>query len=319
MTMMHHFQQTLPSRLLLLVAMSMLLVGLSRADGAKLVWQSVPNSTDQLALGEPFGDTVTFELGTFEVPFRPSLTNMAQWASRWTVIDRTTYNPDTGFFASTVQFANNDAPYTEGRQVYMWGTTGGSDPEWILATNSAWEFPDAALGFPLTWNIADASTVVIGSIKSSGSPYLMRMSQIQGVLSAPSLSPEQWLATKFTAEELDDEAVGQLHSDPDGDGRDNLMEMAVGSDPVMAETELEVPYAVDLVEVAGYRYLRLLVFKPNVLQLRYRVEVSSDLETWMSGPSSTATLVDSVSTLSVRDKVAFEAGQARFIRLTVEH
>jgi hypothetical protein len=39
----------------------------------------------------------------------------------------------------------------------------------------------------------------------------------------------------------------------------------------------------------------------------------------MSGPDATATLIDDVSTLSVRDLVAFEAGVARFSRLTVEY
>ncbi|MGY8690747.1 MAG: hypothetical protein ACKVHP_23790, partial [Verrucomicrobiales bacterium] len=48
------------------------------------------------------------------------------------------------------------------------------------------------------------------------------------------------------------------------------------------------------------------------------IEVSGDLVEWVSGPSNTTFMVDDVSTLSVRDNAAFEVGQARFIRLTVE-
>lgn len=290
----------------------------SRAEAAKLIWQSVPGSTDILATGETFTDEVTFELGTFDARFKPTIANMGQWALQWSVIDRTTYNAANGFFASTVRFSDNEGPYAEGRQVYMWGTTGGSDPQWILATKNDWEFPSASLGFPLTWNIANASTVVVGKINGGGSPFLMRTAQVNGTLLDPSLSPEQWLEFFFSEGERADQEVGGLRADPDGDGRDNLMEMALGLDPRLAEPAEDVPYTVDLVEVSGFHYLRLVVLKPAIQQLRYKVEVSGDLGEWYSGPAYTTTLTDSVRVLSIRDRVAFETGQNRFIRLTVE-
>ena len=95
------------------------------------------------------------------------------------------------------------------------------------------------------------------------------------------------------------------------------MEMAVGSDPMVAQAEQAVPYTVGWEEVSGFYYLKLTVSKQAVQQLDYRVEVSGDLKNWESGGTATATLIDDISTLSVRDTVAFEAGVARFIRLTV--
>lgn len=306
----------LPWSLGLLLACSTLAT--TRAEGAKLLWQSVPHSTDIVATGEPFTEAVTFELGTFTPPFKPSVVNLGQWAEHWNVIDRTSYNPETGFFASTVQFVNNEPPYVEGRQVYMWGTTGGIDPEWLLVTKGDWEFPSANLGFPLTWNIAEASRVIVGAIDRDGDPFLMRSARVNGSLLTPSLSPEQWLGVFFNEEQLGAGRIGDLSADPDGDGRDNLMEMALGTHPLQPEVLAALPLAVDLVTVSGFRYLRLTVAKGNVQQLRYHVEVS-DLESpWQRGAGHTVVLTDNVATLSVRDKVAFETGRPRFIRLTVE-
>ena len=119
--------------------------------------------------------------------------------------------------------------------------------------------------------------------------------------------------------ELTGDLITDLGADPDGDGRDNLMEVAVGSDPNVPQVEWDEPYTVGFKEVSGFYYLKLTVNKQAVQQVSYRVEVSGDLTNWMSGFDATATLIDDVSTLSVRDLAAFEAGVARFSRLTVEY
>ena len=95
------------------------------ASAAKVVWQSIPNNIHVTSGGEAFDTSVTFEIGTFAPGFVPRLSNRAQWASQWTVLDRTTYNPTTKFFASTVQFDSNEVPFVAGRRAYIWGSTGG--------------------------------------------------------------------------------------------------------------------------------------------------------------------------------------------------
>ena len=164
--------------------------------------------------------------------------------------------------------------------------------------------------------MASAATVITGQINMSGSPFLVKTAPSGGAAGS-ALSPEQWLNQHFEAGELTGNLIEDLDADPDGDGRDNLMEMAVGSDPNVPQIERDVPYEVAWEEVSGFYYLKLTVSKQSVQQVGYRVEVSGDLEHWESGPEATATLIDDVSTLSVRDLVAFEAGIARFIRLTV--
>ncbi|MDA7613614.1 hypothetical protein N8586_00625 [Verrucomicrobiales bacterium] len=157
-----------------------------------------------------------------------------------------------------------------------------------------------------------------GQINNSGSPFLIKTASSGGA-AGTALNPEQWLNKHFEPVELTGDLITDLGADPDGDGRDNLMEMAVGSDPNVPQVEWDEPYTVGWEEVSGFYYLKLTVNKQAVQQVSYRVEVSGDLTNWMSGPDATATLIDDVSTLSVRDLVAFEAGVARFIRLTVEY
>lgn len=283
-------------------------------QAAKVVWQSTPGTPHQASDGSALDAAATFELGVFDSGFTPTKTNAAQWGSHWTVFDRTTFNPQTSFFASSVTFTSNDPPFAAGRQVYMWGSTGGATPEWILATHGDWEWPDAALQFPTTWNIAFASTVIAGTIRASGDPFLLRSAVIEGAIGA-SLTPEQWLASHFNPSQLSDPEVGQLTSDPDGDGRDNLMEMALGGDPLIAEMD---GYGVDWIDVEGFRYLRLTVSKQAIQQIQYRVEVSGESMQWQSGHTATTTLINDVHTLEVRDNVAYQVGQSRFIRLTVQ-
>lgn len=286
------------------------------AQAAKVVWQSIPNSSHVTSQNVSLDDAASFELGTFAPGFVPSLANRSQWASKWTVLDRTSFNPNTSFFASNVSFDTNDAPFVAGRQAYMWGSSGGANPEWILVTSNNWKWPEATLGFPTVWSILEG-TPVTGEINTSGSPFLLRTTPSGGAAGS-SLTPDQWLAQHFEPEDLSGEMTTDLSADPDGDGRTNLLEMAIGSDPNIPQVERSVPYNVGWEEVSGFYYLKLTVDKQAIQQVDYRVEVSGDLENWLSGSHYTTTLFEDISTLSVRDNVAFESGVARFIRLTVE-
>ncbi len=305
------------TRILAICAVSFLVLMGTTAHAAKVIWQSSPGKEHVTSTNADLDESVTFEIGYFDSGFTPTSGNTTEWASHWTVIDRTTYNPDTKFFASSVEFTSNVAPYLEGQQVYMWGSFSSTTNEWILATDAAWLWPSASLGFPVTWNIRFASTVVVGNINDSGTPHLLQTAEVQAGATGGSLTAKQWLTQYFSASEIGDPEIGQLTSDPDGDGRDNFMEMALGTNPEEPNAETEVPYVVDIVTIGGFEYLRLTVPRQAIQQLDYQIEVSGDLKTWQSGEPHTTTLTDSVSTLVVRDNVALEAGERRFIRLTV--
>lgn len=111
--------------------------------------------------------------------------------------------------------------------------------------------------------------------------------------------------------------------DWDGDGRSNLMEYALGTDPTNP-TDNSTGMQVWIMDVSGSKYLAL-GFKQRIaagLPLQYVPEVSGDKQTWLSDPSS----VSGVSTTSVdaqfnwvvvRDTVSLTPTTPRFIRLTV--
>lgn len=117
--------------------------------------------------------------------------------------------------------------------------------------------------------------------------------------------------------------AGADGQDPDNDGLINLMEYALGTDPNIAESlngGMAQPQA-SVVEVSGDQYLEINVVRAEKKSdLNYIVEVSDDLEgrIWVA---ATDIILDTGTTLRVRDNVAINssgAPAAKFIRLRVE-
>lgn len=306
------------SSFLAMLLLGMLAFAAPKSFAARIIWQSTPGQTDTTSSGDRFDQSVNFELGTFKPGFTPTPANVEQWAANWETVGRTKYREENRFFSNTVTFTNNQAPYYEGRQAYIWGfTTNTSPPEWILVTNPAWTWPASSFSFPVTWSVAKATKVVIGSLNVSGTPAFMRTAPVPQGTPAGAFTVIQWFERHFSASELSDETIGEFISDPDGDGMDNRIEMGLGGDPKVAEKR-PFGYAHDVVTVDGLRYLRMTVTKQAILDVYYHVEVSSDAQTWQTGLLHTETLIDDVTTLSVRDTVPLTVGNQRFIRLTIE-
>lgn len=128
---------------------------------------------------------------------------------------------------------------------------------------------------------------------------------------------EEWRRTHFSEAELADAALSGDGAAPAGDGVANLVKFALGLDPRAPASREALPEVRRTADGA----LELRFIRPKETGLRYRVEVSSDLERWSSGPG--ATEVVEIADLGDREEIATRdlssSGQSRrFIRLRVD-
>ena len=104
-------------------------------------------------------------------------------------------------------------------------------------------------------------------------------------------------------------------ADPDGDGDSNLMEYALGTNPLAAGDR---PVTGSTVTDAGTRYLSVTFPRRKHADLRYVVEVSSDLASWSAdtqqagAPSS---LNANFEQVTFRDRQPVASHERRFIRV----
>ncbi len=126
---------------------------------------------------------------------------------------------------------------------------------------------------------------------------------------------DQWRQDFFGANAGNAAIAGNL-ADPDGDGLNNLVEYALGTNPLAGNPGGIV---MDRETVGGNTYLRLTVTKnPAATDVTYSVETTGDLTTPASWSNSTTVMeTNSSTTLQVRDSVAVSAATQRFIHLRV--
>lgn len=134
---------------------------------------------------------------------------------------------------------------------------------------------------------------------------------------------EDWRAANFAAADLQDptkEATvwGDL-ADPDNDGRQNLMEYALGLNPLGSEPQ-ETALLSQTVSTGGNQY-QTLTFNArlNETSLQYITEVSADNATWLASTALVATtpVNTDFQRVTYRDTVPITSEAARFIRLRV--
>jgi hypothetical protein len=111
--------------------------------------------------------------------------------------------------------------------------------------------------------------------------------------------------------------AGANSASPAGDGVANLIKYALGLNPFSIESPNNLATA-SIQQVAGHSYLTLTVNRvANPTDVTEVAQVSSDLQTWASGPSYTTTLTNTASQLVVRDNMPVDEGTNGAIRLLI--
>lgn len=127
-----------------LIALTFML-GAASARSQTLDWGSLAGSTIVDSQGDPLDTTFLFQLGSFDVGFAPTQSNVGQWSASWHVFDTAAYSyntTDLGYFTGTenVQDVPAYASLFEGLKAYLW-VRNDSKTEYFLASAGSWTFP----------------------------------------------------------------------------------------------------------------------------------------------------------------------------------
>ena len=208
---------SLLQRLLLTLA-ALFALGMPRPSAASTIFWGSTFEQDVLfdAAGQPLGGEFSFEIGSFEGGFVPTMENLNDWAANWKVFDRA-YDPtpldaDDGdpegwnsteqFFVGTVGHTltgGSDSPdadptdtFPQGEVIYLWvynTKNREAGTEWALVTDgtnlgdnfSDWVFPDPTDVGSYDLMLEDADLAIVGGLNGTsggGQPYTIQTAVI---------------------------------------------------------------------------------------------------------------------------------------------
>ena len=282
-------------------------------QATQIIWQS-SRAAHETSTGQAFDHNYIFELGIFTEPFVPTPFNVNEWATNWQAADRVRFDATNQAFTSRIDVEENDAPFLPGKRGYIWGY-GSQSNEWILMSSPGWNWPSSGgIGFPLEWTTRTATEVIVGSLPTGpGEPHL-RTANV-GSHPLPSLTKTGWLNTVFTAAQRGNAAISAWSADPDHDGRSNLVEYAVGGNPLMFEPNLGLTVTIQLAgDEPDFVDLRLARTADRLATTQ--IELSTDLKQW--NEAGDAILEDQPGLQHVR--LPWSTIQRQFVRIQVtEH
>jgi hypothetical protein len=174
-------------------------------------------------------------------------------------------------------------------------------------------FPDTLTFQNIQVRATAGNTLASGDITASGTCRFRHLT----------LSSGTWGHLQEVGAAIPNVILADPLGDWDGDGRSNLIEYALGTDPTNP-SDNQSGMQVWIIDMAGSKYL-VLGFKQRItagLPLQYLPEVSSDKQNWFSDSSHVAgmamTALDSDFVwVTVRDMVPLTPASPRFIRLSV--
>jgi hypothetical protein len=185
-----------------------------------------------------------------------------------------------------------------------------SGPDWLEISETG-----ELLGTPSDHHVGMNEFIVRAT--DSGALFADATLQILTLAANPDANgngiPDQWEIEQIGR--IDPPGGNPAVADADGDGLSNLMEFALGTNPVAANPN---PLTLTLATHGDDTFLQLTVPRnPDAPGLVFSVEVSSDpaSETWSATP--TVVVSETPSELTVRDSQPVRASNRRFMRLKV--
>ena len=182
-----------PSYLPKLVCLALALAWTHGSQAATVYWGSLFNDNLYDSNGNALDATYSFEIGTFgdaSTNFVPTYANVADWQANWHVLDRA-FAPDANHWdpiqqtfggpfdvvggTSDSAYANPTDVFTQGFVAYLWAFNSKDilpGTEWALITDGSsvgdavpsddWIIPDPTDTNSYNWNLADASSAIVG-------------------------------------------------------------------------------------------------------------------------------------------------------------
>lgn len=259
-----------------LTVLSVLLCCPSLSAQTQLIWQSSAGASHVQSDGVTnlTGDFI-FELGTFRPPFVPTNSNTSEWLDHWEAFSSVNYNTGTQLFSGADILTTNDAPFTLTAPVYIWGRNGlVGNVEWSLISRDAWSWPDTTSrggigpigGAPVFYTVgsASASDAVVGMTSGGG---------VQTAEVIRELPYELWVLDNFNTQQRNDSELISRLADPDNDGRSNLIEFVIGTNP--NESEETIPNFANLEIIDGF--VEVTVFHGLESGVDFELQFSANL------------------------------------------
>lgn len=263
---------------------------------SEIKWRSGSTAPHQTSTGAALTGNYVFELGAFTVGFDPSMNPPNSWAAEWHAATRVLFDASLGaFLGEKYRVPSNAAPFSQTNQGYIWGyNSDGTSAEWILLSDPSWTWPQAGgVDFPVTWQTATASQVIVGTIGDTGDSFHLRTAAVTG--DPPATGPQAWLSDVFTPTQQADSTISAWDADPDGDGYCNQTEYALGGNPLTTDSTLDLTAS----QVSGTTFSVVL----NRLATRLAttsLEVSTDLSGWLGIDSRMVVVEDGLDRLEIQ-------------------